>query len=101
MATTSPWADLYLEHPIPASVGVDPLNSLHPRHSSNSPRAAQEALRLRIGYAAVWERVQERTWSGSTWYLWDALRQFADVSDLGVQYPASRCTGPFCSASRI
>ena len=58
MATTSPWADLYLEHPIPASVGVDPLDSLHPRHSSNSPRAAQEAARLRIGYAAVWERVQ-------------------------------------------
>jgi glycosyltransferase involved in cell wall biosynthesis len=89
LAATSPWADIYLDHPIPAAVGVDPLDAVYPSRSDSSSRADQEVPQLRIGYAAVWDRIQERTWSGSSWHLRDALRQIANVSDIGVQYPLS------------
>lgn len=45
---------------------------------------------MELGFACVWERVPERSWSGTPWGLRTALERRAGVVDLGVRYSASR-----------
>jgi glycosyltransferase involved in cell wall biosynthesis len=41
----------------------------------------------RIGFACLWDKVPERTWSYSAWNLRAALRLVTDTTDIGVQIP--------------
>ena len=43
---------------------------------------------MRVGFACVWDRVPERSWSGIPWRLRGALERSVDVTDLGVRYSA-------------
>ena len=81
MAASSSWSGLFVQHPVGPAEGVDPLASgYHLQPATGDPR-------LRIGYAAFWEPVPKRTWSGSTWHLREALRGLADTVDIGVEFP--------------
>lgn len=42
---------------------------------------------MRLGYACAWDSPPELTWSHTPWRLRAALREQADVVDLGVTYP--------------
>lgn len=42
---------------------------------------------MRLGYACMWGRDRQRTWSGTPWALLQALRHQTDVVDLGVDLP--------------
>jgi glycosyltransferase involved in cell wall biosynthesis len=39
---------------------------------------------VRIGFACLWERNPEATWSHTPWHLRAAMRRHADVADVGV-----------------
>jgi glycosyltransferase involved in cell wall biosynthesis len=41
----------------------------------------------RIGFACLWDRIPEYTWSHSAWNLRAALRLATDTTDIGVQIP--------------
>jgi glycosyltransferase involved in cell wall biosynthesis len=43
---------------------------------------------MRVGFACVWDKVPERSWSGTAWRLRGALERWVDVTDLGVRYSA-------------
>ena len=76
----------FVDHPIGAVQGVDPLASLDPpSRLSEGPSPADN--RLRLGYAAFWEPVPQRTLSGSAWNLREKLRLVTDTVDLGVEFP--------------
>jgi glycosyltransferase involved in cell wall biosynthesis len=42
---------------------------------------------VRIGFACAWDPVPEPTWSYTPWQLRGALRDVADVEDVGFAYP--------------
>lgn len=79
------WDGVFTDHPVRPSGVRDPLSG--PPASSASP-SVPGAPGPRIGYAALWEKVPERTWSGSAWNLRDGLRGVADTVDIGVEFPA-------------
>ncbi len=82
------WQGLYLDHPVPAVVR-DPLASATTAYDS----APKDAEQLRIGFAAAWEPVPQRTLSGSAWSLREAIRRAADTVDIGIDVPdATRLT---------
>lgn len=81
----------YVErYPVPPTEGVDPLACPDQGDYSERPigdgKSASGAVRLRIGYAAQWNKNRAGTWSGSAWRLQEALRTEADVVDLGVEF---------------
>lgn len=80
------WSTLYTEHPIRPVEGIDPVASDAGRQSSVTEFDVR-ADRPSIGYSCLWEPVPARTWSGSAWHLREALRQVADVVDIGVRIP--------------
>ena len=43
---------------------------------------------MRVGFACVWDKVPERSWSGTPWRLRGALERCVDVADLGIRYSA-------------
>lgn len=43
---------------------------------------------MKIGFACLWERVPQRSWSGIPWALRQALRSSAEVVDLGIEHSA-------------
>jgi glycosyltransferase involved in cell wall biosynthesis len=47
------------------------------------------AGRLRLGFACNWDPDPRLTWSHTPWNLRSALREHADVLDVGVQLPAA------------
>jgi hypothetical protein len=67
------WDGIFVEHPVrPVPVG-DPLSNLAasmPQLDNESPTAVVP----RIGYASFWEKIPQRTWSGSAWNLREGLR---------------------------
>jgi len=86
MSRTS-WDGVFVDHPIPPVAAKDPL--AHVAASAVVPGAASPASAgPRIGYAAAWEEVPERTWSGSAWNLREGLRKVSDTVDIGVEFPA-------------
>lgn len=42
---------------------------------------------VRLGFACAWDPRPEPTWSYTPWYLRGALRERADVLDVGMSYP--------------
>lgn len=42
-----------------------------------------------LGFACNWDPAPHRTWSGTAWYLWQALCQITDCPDVGVHLPRS------------
>jgi len=81
------WDGIFLEHPVrPVPVG-DPLSGLAPAMSQSDDETPGFAG-PRIGYASFWEKVPERTWSGSAWNLREGLRRVSDAVDIGVEFPA-------------
>lgn len=40
-----------------------------------------------LGFACNWDPAPQRTWSGTAWYLWQALSQVTDCPDVGVHLP--------------
>ena len=83
-----PWDGIFVEHPVrPVPVG-DPLSNLAasmPQLDNESPTAVVP----RIGYASFWEKVPQRTWSGSAWNLREGLRRVSDTIDVGVEFSAA------------
>ena len=83
-----PWDGIFVEHPVrPVPVG-DPLSNLAasmPQLDNESPTAVVP----RIGYASFWEKVPQRTWSGSAWNLREGLRRVSDTIDIGVEFSAA------------
>jgi glycosyltransferase involved in cell wall biosynthesis len=71
---------------IPAQDPLALLEEFHARRgrleetSTGSPQA-------RIGFACLWDKIPERTWSYSAWNLRAALRLTTETTDLGVQIP--------------
>jgi glycosyltransferase involved in cell wall biosynthesis len=63
----------------------DPLAPATPA-GGNAP---QDREPLRIGFAAAWEPVPQRTLSGSAWNLREAIRHAADTVDIGIDVPAA------------
>jgi glycosyltransferase involved in cell wall biosynthesis len=44
---------------------------------------------VRIGFACAWDPVPEPTWSYTPWHLRGALRDVAQVEDIGLTYPTA------------
>jgi len=74
---------IFVEHPVKPAPIVDPL-ALPDRVARDGSRWPTKP---RIGYGAFWEPVLENTSSGSVLRLRDAMRETADVVDIGVQIP--------------
>lgn len=88
MTTITPYAGLYIDHPIPPAEPRDPLAFFKDRWPQG--KAQWDAnRRLKIAYAARWETAPERTWSGSATGLLSRLPQVADTIDIGVHFPSS------------
>ncbi len=81
-----PWDGVFADHPVRPAAATDPLPA------APASRAALPAGVPRIGYAALWEKARERTWSGSAWNLREGLRQASDTVDIGVEFPAVTST---------
>jgi glycosyltransferase involved in cell wall biosynthesis len=78
-------SEFYREHhPVAPVPGIDPLVSPYRGRCDEAGR--DSAAQLRLAFAALWEPVKERTWSGSAWRLLEALRTMADVADVGVEF---------------
>lgn len=45
---------------------------------------------MKIGFACLWGKIPEQSWSGTPWGLRNALRQQAEVVDLGIEYSTVR-----------
>jgi glycosyltransferase involved in cell wall biosynthesis len=45
---------------------------------------------VRLGFACLWDKFPEKTWSGTPWALRNALERQTEVVNLGVEYSASR-----------
>jgi len=94
VAVTSPWRELYrrhwqglyVEHPISPPEPRDPLESFGLNGGSGA-RPCSDAEPLRLGYAAFWEPVPQRTLSGVAWNLRQEIRKVADTVDIGVEVP--------------
>ncbi len=41
---------------------------------------------MRVGFACAWQKSHEKTWSGTTWKLREALRRHTEVVNLDVEY---------------
>src|ERR1700744_4157615 len=83
---------------MPGVPGGEPTRLLGPHDPLTSPEqsranrarpneAASTPPQPRIGYACMWEKDPERTWSYSAWNLLAALRLAADTTDIGVHFP--------------
>jgi glycosyltransferase involved in cell wall biosynthesis len=77
-----PWDGVFVDHPVRPAGARDPLSA------EPGPAGPEGRPGPRIGYAALWEKVPERTWSGSAWNLRDGLRKVTDTVDIGVEFPA-------------
>jgi glycosyltransferase involved in cell wall biosynthesis len=87
MSRTS-WDGVFIDHPVGPVAAKDPLSggaAAAPATGAGSPVPGGP----RIGYASVWEKVPERTWSGSAWNLREGLRKVSDTVDIGVEFPAT------------
>ena len=87
MTDNTPWPEVFTEHPIGPVTGIDPLASFDPALLSAGSQT-QRQDRLRLGIAAFWEKVPQRTLSGSVWNLREALRGLTDTIDIGVEFPS-------------
>ena len=67
----------------------DPLASLEEFRARRArmQEMATDSSQPRIGFACLWEEIQERSWSYSAWPLRAALRLATDTTDIGVQIP--------------
>jgi len=45
---------------------------------------------VRLGFACLWHKIPERTWSGTPWALRNALGRQTEVVSLGVEHSAAR-----------
>ncbi len=83
----TPWNGVFRDHPVQPLAATDPLH----RMVSAAPAAGKPSEPrpgTRIGYACCWEKVPERTWSGSAWHLREGLRTISDTVDIGVEFSA-------------
>lgn len=89
MAASRPRPGVSRDHPARLLDPQDPLASLKEFRATRArmKEMAAGSPQPRIGYACMWERVPERTWSYSAWNLRAALRLAADTTDIGVQIP--------------
>jgi glycosyltransferase involved in cell wall biosynthesis len=87
VAADTPWREVYAEHPVGPVTGIDPLASFDPALLS-ADSVMQRPDPLRLGIAAFWEKVPQRTLSGSAWHLREALRGLTDTIDIGVEFPS-------------
>lgn len=46
-----------------------------------------ESGRPLLGYACHWDRIPQRTWSGTTWSLFTALQRLTPCEDVGLHLP--------------
>jgi glycosyltransferase involved in cell wall biosynthesis len=84
MDASRPWHGVDRGHP-----AQDPLASLEEFRArrASMQETASGSPRPRIGFACLWEEIQERSWSYSAWNLRAALRLATDTTDIGVQIP--------------
>ena len=68
---------------------MDPLDFASAGNLADQPVRVDTERRLQIAYAAIWDQVKERTWSGSAWNLMRALSQTTDITDIGIEYPSA------------
>lgn len=61
------------------------MRQCHRCAGAGTPRLCLAAVRL--GFACAWDVPAELTWSHTPWNLRAALRERADVVDLGISYP--------------
>lgn len=87
MTLPFPYAGLYTDHPSPPIEPRDPLTFFDERWAQVD-REGTPHQRLRIAYAARWETIPERTWSGSASQLLIGLGDIAETNDIGVHFPA-------------
>jgi glycosyltransferase involved in cell wall biosynthesis len=81
---TTPLDRMYREqHPVGPVTGRDPLAA---GWTPPPDGLAGAAGRPRLGYAAFWDAVPERTLSGAPWNLREALRGLTETVDLGVEF---------------
>ena len=84
-----PWQGIFTDHPVRLVDPQDPLVSLKEfRVTRDRMReTATGARHPHIGYACMWDKIPEPTWSYSAWNLRAALRLAADTTDIGVEIP--------------
>jgi glycosyltransferase involved in cell wall biosynthesis len=85
------WDGVFLDHPVGPVRVEDPLS----RAAVAAPGPDSECVASagpRIGFASFWEKVPERTWSGSAWNLLQELQKVSDTVDIGVEFPATTRT---------
>lgn len=81
-AANTSWPGLFIDHPIRPLMIRDPLAIDPQRVPTDSVVNLGETPR--IGFAALWEPVPERTWSGSALHLYQGLLRAADTTDIGI-----------------
>jgi glycosyltransferase involved in cell wall biosynthesis len=82
LAVRTSRSEIFIDHPIRPPAIQDPL-AVAAEHLS-----AEGFIGIggehKIGFAALWDKVPERTWSGSAWNLLQGLRQAARTTDVGI-----------------
>lgn len=81
-AVRTSWPGLFIDHPVRPPAIRDPLALAAERVPSEASMSI--GGRPRIGFAALWEPVPERTWSGTAWNLFQGLLRAAPTTDVGI-----------------
>lgn len=89
MTGSGPGKGVFGDQPVRMVDGQDPLVLLQRFRAKHSRIEEMNAgsPQPHIGYACLWDKIPELTWSRSAWNLRAALQLVADVTDLGVQIP--------------
>ncbi len=83
------WQDVFIDHPVRLGDPPDPLVSLKEFRATlgRTQEIATGSPRAHIGFACLWDKIPELTWSTSAWNLRAALRRATDTTDIGVEIP--------------
>jgi glycosyltransferase involved in cell wall biosynthesis len=81
-AVRTSWPTLFIDHPVRPPAIRDPLVLAAERVPSEASISIGGGPQ--IGFAALWEPVPERTWSGSAWNLLQGLLRAAPTTDVGI-----------------
>jgi len=89
VASSRSGPDLYRDHPVRLVDPQDPLALLGEFRARRGrmEETSASSPHPRIGFACLWDKVPERTWSYSAWNLRAALRLVTETTDIGVQIP--------------
>jgi glycosyltransferase involved in cell wall biosynthesis len=89
VTSSRPWRGASEDYPVGLVGPQDPLTLLKEFRATRGrmQEMATGSPQPRIGFACMWDKIPESTWSSSAWNLRAALRLAAETTDIGVPIP--------------